>query len=126
MKQSDLRVGNWVLYQQTIDDHEPKQMNASDIALFETWKDIYIAIPLTKEWILKFGLKIELLNMDAYDIKLNEFFTLEFQKKDQWNEEDGFHLYVNGTEYDSNVFIKYVHELQNLFFALTGEELTIK
>ena len=27
---------------------------------------------------------------------------------------------------DKNINIKYVHQLQNLYFALTGEELTIK
>jgi hypothetical protein len=35
---------------------------------------------------------------------------------------EGFHL-VN---FDDMINIRYVHQLQNLYFALTGEELTIK
>ena len=68
-------------------------------------------IPLTEEWLTKFG--FELI-------------------------EGNFHLYANGFSLDINgsitkfwvnetiVDIKYVHQLQNLFFALTGEELKIK
>lgn len=65
-------------------------------------------IPLTEEWLLRFG----------------------FEKKSS----DVFELYEYAIErnYDSVDFIfegkiirviKYVHQLQNLYFALTGEEL---
>jgi len=65
-------------------------------------------IPLTEEWLLNFGYTKEDSNF--------------------WN------LGHIVWEYDGGVFIcnkngitlKYVHQLQNLYFALTGRELTIK
>lgn len=40
----------------------------------------------------------------------------------------GIHIskYDNGKLYYKTVIIKYLHQLQNLYFALTGEELTFK
>ena len=72
---------------------------------------IYIKpIPLTEEWLLKFGFFKKARCYFLYkDLKITVcdgkfyFFTFHF-----------------------NVELKYVHQLQNLYFALTGEELTIK
>lgn len=70
-------------------------------------------IPLTEEWLLKFG----------------------FQKKDLGNFEhhfNGFPLQKNQECFLYFTFnhryrdVKYVHQLQNLYFALTGEELKLK
>jgi len=38
---------------------------------------------------------------------------------------DGFNYNVNFFEYDNLEEIKYLHQLQNLYFALTNEELTV-
>jgi len=74
-------------------------------------------ITLTEEWLLKFGFiytdDVDNLNRDY---KLQEF---EIQ----------LHLDVNDfmccNTIPNYVQIKYVHQLQNLYFALTNEELTI-
>lgn len=66
-------------------------------------------IPLTEEWLLKFG--FEPLGSSRFDFKI---FT--------------YYLY-DGSFYNQSSrlsTIKYVHQLQNLYFALTGEELKIK
>ena len=73
------------------------------------------AIPLTSEWLLMFGFKTA---------------------NDTYYEKDGIGLItgyaVDGTFVCGNSFgsrhthFYYVHQLQNLYFALTGEELTIK
>lgn len=80
---------------------------------------------LTEEWLLKFGFK----NVDD---------EIDFS---QWriNDEIPFQIFGNGSdrqepfnyalEFDHDeklIEIKHVHQLQNLYFALTGEELTIK
>lgn len=67
-------------------------------------------IPLTEEWLKKFGFKrtlntwkIDGLKIYGYnDIGYNTFMSLE-----------------------NKIAIKYVHQLQNLCFALTGEELVM-
>lgn len=78
-------------------------------------------IELTEEWLLKMGFDS---NKVAYKID-NERFLFELYFYDAWN--------LNYTEKpkfgNGNVEISgywYVHQLQNLFFALCGEELKIK
>lgn len=67
-------------------------------------------IPLTEEWLLKFGFN-------------------KFPASNLWDRDDFWTLYYS-TEKKKWIFdhlemsIKYVHQLQNLYFALTGEELT--
>lgn len=73
-------------------------------------KHIFVGIPLTEEYISKFGFEISnkktwLKTSGVYpgqiDVELTKDFCLTF--------------------FGSK--IKYVHQLQNLYFALTGEEL---
>lgn len=85
---------------------------------------IYKPIELTEEWLLKFGfekkqIREELKNkLGDYAYSLNNvpFFTLI-------QDNDGFML----SKFETYLItVKNVHQLQNLTFALTGEELTIK
>ncbi len=64
-------------------------------------------IPLTEEWLVKFGFE----GWDKGDYTMN-LSNANFYKLPIWQP-----LAKN---------IKHVHQLQNLYFALTGEELTIK
>jgi len=83
-------------------------------------------IPLTEEWLLKFG--FELYESGYYfPYKINNQW-----EKDNWyfcanyryNQIDICHRGNLGSliRFD----IKYVHQLQNLYFALTGTELEVK
>ena len=88
-------------------------------------------IPLTEEWLLKFGFeKVITDTEDAYGIDYN----LEVADICYISYSDDFSCAIYGSEYASKNSIgavpnwnsiKYVHGLQNLYFALTGEELTI-
>lgn len=66
-------------------------------------------IPLTEEILLKCGFEKE---SDAYTYK---YFELSYD----------FYCAVNSCEYTIGEKINSVHQLQNLYFALTGEELKI-
>lgn len=71
-------------------------------------------IKLTEEWLLKFGVYF---GFNAY----NNQYEIEYAIEE-------YHLRLN---YDVGMskfigVIKYVHQLQNLYFALTNTELTIK
>ena len=77
-------------------------------------------IPLTEEWLLKFGFEINRQTKEENNI---------------WrcySEEGFFEVEQIGTSFfldDNHCYgtkIDYVHQLQNLFFALTAEELTFK
>jgi len=76
-------------------------------------------IPLTREWLEKFGL-----------FKYNNAWVFEMPEERQYL--GGFSIfdYGNRLAYNTSDIInpplEFVHQLQNLYFALTGEELTLK
>lgn len=79
-------------------------------------------IPLTEEWFLKFGFTRhweDFYNDVIYIKKVTDDYT-EFE----WG------VYPNelgsGIQIKNSIKLKYVHQLQNLYFALTGEELILK
>ena len=124
MEANELRLNNWV-------NHCNKEVQITihdlfDIAVFED--DVFTPIPLTEEILLKFGFE----KTDDYgDI-------IYYEPKDRGNRnyyicfdhEDisfGLNVFGNCTNLlhdDSN--LQFVHQLQNLYFALTGEELILK
>jgi len=69
-------------------------------------------IPLTEEWLLKFGAIVYDFDHQPNQYRISERLFVT---------RDG-HFY----DYGANVKLLYIHQLQNLYFALTGEELTIK
>ena len=81
-------------------------------------------IPLTEEWLVKFGFD---KGEDSYNFR---GFCLENRNTDAFLPElrkeklkDSFGAWCNNNFLTN---IKHVHQLQNLYFALTNEELTIK
>lgn len=74
-------------------------------------------IPLTEEWLLKFGFEKIGENYE------NDWLLIHTHLK---TKELHFILNLpNSHQYNITV-LNYVHQLQNLYFVLTGEELTIK
>jgi len=71
-------------------------------------------IPLTEEWLLRFGFA---KNYGEFT-KGNLMLDCEYTDKGEYVVKYG-KAYIEAD-------IKYVHHLQNLYFALTGDELTIK
>ncbi len=109
MKASELRLGNLV------------SISGIDvivtISVLSQHED-FEPIPLTEEWLLKFDITQK--EFDCYVLSDNYWGILIVfdEEKDLWN--------VNVRDEYSISEIKHVHQLQNLYFALTGEELTIK
>jgi hypothetical protein len=79
-------------------------------------------IPLTEEWLLKFGFYvIEVAGMD------NEYSTETEEAEISWDKTNGIIIFIlENVESFRVSHIKNVHQLQNLYFALTNKELTIK
>ena len=119
MTANELRIGNWVytdhktdlvsivksISEESIDvmfDRQPDLVNG-----IISHSEKLHGIPLTEEWLLKFGVTI-----------------------DTYFSENGSEMMAIETAYFesicSHIPLKYVHQLQNLYYALTGEELTIK
>jgi len=73
-------------------------------------------IPLTEEWLLKFGFENLSLTPKFDGSKCN--FTFYWEVDEIVLRENYEDIFITR--------ISYVHQLQNLYFALTGEELEIK
>jgi hypothetical protein len=135
IKANELRIGNLVnrkfidgVKQDTItgfDLWHSEKLNEA-IHLYE-WS-IISEIPITEERLLKFG--FEKHTQDIFSISICEsnlkrlvIFNISSTKYGV-----GFVDYYTGKENSETLptELESVHQLQNLYFALTGEELTIK
>ena len=79
------------------------------------WIKCHHPIPLTEEWLLKFGFYL----VEVFDTKI--YFIKSLKQIEIRVYEDGGIDF--GTENEWLTELKYVHQLQNLYFALTGKEL---
>lgn len=130
MKSKELRIGNFIRYR---DEWECEVQSLGyrfathNKDLTEVLYDIrcgsddiaeYNPIPLTGEWLLKCG------------------FIREWDEDASWYEHSGFPIigelctssneeYVFDVDTDT-LRIRFVHQLQNLYFTLSGEELVFK
>jgi len=92
------------------------------------FKDLYCGIPITEKWLLNFGFEQYGQKNEANPMVLNSrdfdfaiYPPSDFYKKQYWH--TGIIESINSHK---TLNIKYIHQLQNLYFALTGEELIIK
>ena len=104
MKTSELRIGNYVYFEDRLLKFD-----------FESgWNFDYIKpIPLTEEWLIKFGFETD--NIEWW----NGLISIGIYK-------DGlFYCPTGEISLRIGKEIQYVNQLQNLYFALTGEELIL-
>jgi hypothetical protein len=78
-------------------------------------------IPLTEEWLIKFGFT---KNRNKFYIGINYGLYSVHRVGDAFDHWYLHHEFDKSKRITSNIL--YVHQLQNLYFALTGEELTFK
>lgn len=121
MEANELRMNNLVSVNETYRDKGDlltlNQKNFEILIVNQTYRRIF-PIPLTEEWLLKFGFTL----MPESEYTLN---TYEFDEFQLWNKNGDFSEMKYLTNRES-IVVKSVHQLQNLYFALKGEELTIK
>ena len=121
MKAQELRIGNYVNRL-----GEKTEVTAISIGHISTPASGAITlnqikpIPLTEEWLIKFGFEKDTGN-DFYDFWNLKDFRVFVHK----NAASVF-IHWKGNELEPYINNLHVQQLQNLFFALTGEELTTK
>ena len=119
MKSTELRIGNH--FYLTLDGEEDELCVCDKYDFedeIETWNR-KIGIPLTEERLLKFGAA------EIGKSSISGGYNYHIGKIDIFGIYDKSEFYLNHMGLDK-VQIKHVHSLQNLYFALTGEELTTK
>jgi hypothetical protein len=117
MKAEDLRIGNFIQRKST---SSICTVNWGIIKDFENFNDIkdYEPIPLTEQWLIDFK-----DNFDFFEIReksyRGKYIFINIQDIILYFFTDTNTIYrPNGIEYE------YVHSLQNLYYSLTGKELT--
>lgn len=120
MKANELRIGNWVeIIQPKKEIYTTVEQSTFSTNIENSFKPII----LTEEWLLKFGFEFyetEKANNYKYSIWRFTFVTDGKTKGTQYAN------IFNALNFREFSLITYVHQLQNLHFALTGEELTMK
>ena len=127
IRAEELRIGNWVNY---LMGGDCQIENGREIDAFE--KNTPTPIQLTPEILEKAGFKKEKYSyftdwvhwLDGYG------FSLKYTVHNNTKKPNEFVIYGNGGyddagERDILKTCQYVHQLQNLYFTLTGEELQI-
>lgn len=119
MKETDLRIGNLVYDREgsVIEwDSSIWYWMEECVIDFEDFKPI----KLTEDWLLRFGFEaVNHKGINGYLSGNCDFiYNIESKQMFSFNE-------VNGDVWNLTRII-YVHQLQNLYHALTGEELKIK
>jgi hypothetical protein len=116
MKASELRIGNYVR-SNDVNMASYFTVTASFLKQNENEMSWFIEeIPLTEEWLLKFGFELDIED-DGYQKRKYKVSVSD----------EGCLFFINIGYYPEEIAeFKYVHQLQNLYFALTGKELTFK
>lgn len=110
MQAHELRLGNWVK-----DGKENIQITVDELKALVNGRAEFDAIPLTPELLEKCG--FEKGNEGYYHFSGGKF---EYR----WHPGGHFYLIVE-SDWNEIEHLNHLHQLQNLYFALTGEELKI-
>lgn len=119
MTTNELRIGNYLNGKQGHVVVSEIRLNNS-VKIYDNTSSFYVgtclkAIPTTTEWLLKLGFIYNdfegLYQKSGYDVDILD------------GEHCHFYIPEFGKWYQDT---EYLHQLQNLYFALTGKELTYK
>lgn len=116
MKASELRIGNYLNGRKgpvTVTEiRENNRVKIKENPSNFTVGDCLLPIPLTEDLLLKLGF----VKHGKYGYFYIDFFIVDLDMNGQ------FYM----CDIDIHIVLKHVHQLQNLYFACTGEELTLE
>jgi hypothetical protein len=126
MEASELRIGNYVEHENS-DFNQESEIVVVDINILsfinetQDYKEKYLmyhAIDIDEDWLIKFGAEKSKDEFGGWLLKINN--TESIRITTAISSTFAWPLYGH-----SIVKLNYVHSIQNLFHALTGQELTI-
>jgi hypothetical protein len=133
IKANDFRIGNYVYYKHPTTDlliHKIEWLDFKEINEFpDIYNEYHKPIQLTEEILIKCGFVLYgygstddefISSVEFTGYRLNNFdicFVNDTNKSIRFVNNINEKVYCN---------IKYLHQLQNLYFALTNEEITIQ
>jgi hypothetical protein len=129
MTVNELRVDNYIIYKTPFGKKEERigQMKRGDFSSYD--ERLYHPIPLTPEWLERCGFEKQKSNTAGIELYRLGGIIIEHEV-----EAEKYNSAPYALAYDQDGLIVYplsyhpefVHQLQNFYFALTGEELQIK
>lgn len=128
MEVNEFRIGNWIVYKYENGYHQVDEVRRQPVldgyyySVNKKLPEHIQPIPLSPEILEKCGFAKEVLSYVWYRLTVNEDFIISIR----FDRENDI-VYISSR---SNVFclptsIKHLHQLQNLYFALTQTELNI-
>ncbi len=119
IKIEELRIGNYICVNNNGHPCRVMELTMSSVVV-ESIKENYNEptiksfnpIPLTEEWLFKFGFEVSEIFKNSYILNSVEIYI-----------QDGLYWYDFGND---RVEVKTIHQLQNIYFALNDKELTMK
>ena len=112
MKAQELRIGNYLIkIDGTLIEVSSLEIECAE-GMNGHFNLTFEPIPLTKEWLLKFG-------FEAKKYKRFLLIKKDFEIEVGLNQGSLYHSFLNGTAID----IHFVHQLQKLYFTLTRTKL---
>jgi hypothetical protein len=136
IKASELRIGNLLEFSNGIEPAKIVMVGRrffSSAAIEKEDGDFnvtpyYRGIPLTEEWLIRFGFlqgkskygnDFSILNEDGFTVMFSIEHWIDVEETSVWKN----HWHTKGLLNKNK--LQFVHQLQNLFFALTGKELIL-
>jgi len=116
MKTTELRLGNYVKTKRT----GFGICVVNSISYFSIGLSSFYGEPFKIEEIESIPINENILLSMGFENSTDEMFIYTDRETFYWRKFEG-HLEVMGEKY----FIKNIHELQNLYFTITGKELTV-
>ncbi len=125
IKPSDLRLGNWVMYDNRyfqismIADVFP-ELNTTEFGIGVVDYNNISAIPLSEEVLLRSGFHKCEKHENFYQIILNDWTKIyvAFHEKQ-------YAVELSISKHSFCPKVNYLHQLQNLYYTLTGEEMEV-
>jgi hypothetical protein len=121
VKSSELRIGNWMTFK-GLWKGELSDISSSGLTQFKGNNGCFDI-----DSIRPIKLMPEILVKAGFDLEYKSVFTVKYTHKNSvfgfdWNITTGWHARY----YSHHINCIHLHQLQNLYYALTGEELTIE
>ena len=110
MQASELRVGNWVN-----NNEEDYQITSATIAQLERGDSTVSPIKITEEWLIRLGFE------EVYKSPMHSTYWIENLSYYFWYQKGNQYADCKGLQ----VNCEYLHQLQNLYYAINGRELSV-
>jgi len=114
---TDLRTGNVLSYTTAEGDDLDTAIDWQDLKWLDEdpigFNSVHKPTLVTEEWLQKLGFEWKNQGLRKDNICIRQFGF-------------GFSIFMSNEAFNFNIDLKHVHQLQNLYFALTGKELKLE